>query len=126
MSNQVITNIIVLPLPNLYGKSWTAVVNYFRDIIGEPDYIDEDDGGEVFFARYEGDYDIIKEGNKWGVERVITKECHDNEFEDLIIDIETINILSQDLADRFDGKKSDCKIAFLNWYNGVERPKVLG
>jgi len=125
MSDQIITNIIVLPLPNLNDKGWNEAVNYFRDIIGEPDCIDVDDNGEVFWARYEGDYNIIKEGNKWGVERVIIEESCDYEFENLIMDIEKINILSQDLADKFNRSKYDCKMAFLSWYNGFERPEVL-
>jgi len=123
MSHNIIKNSILLKLPEINGKSWDEVIDYFIEAIGEPDEI-EKVGDNIDYAHWEGPYNIIKEGKKWGVERIL-KEDKDYDFEILTISLKHLDILSDDLIVRFKAKKSNCKVVFLNWYNGADQPKVL-
>jgi hypothetical protein len=113
-------------IPRLKDKTYNEAFLYFKEILGEPNEIDEYDG-EVEYFQYEGklqpifDYD----SKRWGIDLVLH---HESDYKTYIkmksngLTLDDFNSLANQISLQFSIDKYKIKLMSYTWYNGVDEP----
>lgn len=111
-------------LPELYGMSYEEVLPYFTERIGNPSYIDENDGVINYFE-YEGNLQPVYDydNNVWGID-YIAGQVDENKHDDLRISLSVheIEMIFAELFGCFSINEDDVRLVSYSWYNGADEP----
>jgi len=120
-----------VPIESLRGKNWTEALAYFRELIGEPEDVDEYEGEVQYFtyaddAKYRacpeeshGEYESKNDG--WFIDMNLDSG-YGEDHSDLHLTFGEIEKTVLELSEKFGVNKDDIMVFGYSWYNGVEEP----
>lgn len=111
--------VLRLELPFLKGKSNTEAYEYFKDILGEAEELDEWKG-EVEYFNYQGKVQPITDyQGSWGADYVLYDSSENMDYNGSILEV---NERAKEIASMFNMSEKDVKLFAYNWYNGGDEP----
>lgn len=118
--------------PELKGKTKTEVFPIYKNLLGEPDEVDEYDG-EVDYFRYDNDKKYRPayqyKGKRWGIDLTLHHESDYKTYVELKtngISLGEFETLAEEMAQKFGVDKSQIRLISYTWYNGVDEPVFFG
>lgn len=113
-------------LPELKGKNRTEVFPIYKELLGEPETLDEFDG-EIEYFQYAGKYQAVQDykENRWGIDLVLHHESNYRtyiEMETNGLSLEEFERLATEMAEKFNVDKKKIRLMSYSWYNGVDEP----
>lgn len=119
-------------IPHLKGKSRGEAFEYFQNILGEPDILDDWDG-EVEYFNYEPEnhkFVPVQENtgrstddNRWGVDYIIGyNNGYGEERGKDNVSLEELNKIVDEMTKKFEIDPKSIRIFSYSWYNGTDEP----
>lgn len=131
MSGMVYKSVLRAEIKELRGKGRTEAFAFFRPLLGEPEDIEVYEGEVEYFAYEEKAEALVpvqelsnrSNGEKrWGVDYVLSYSREDNEGEDSIVSLASLNEISLELTKKFGIEPSSVRVLSYSWYNGGDEP----
>jgi hypothetical protein len=119
--------VLRVEIPELKGKSYNELYQYFKDKIGEPSDVYKDGDYVEWFAYDERLCDIVPviqySTKRVGVDYILS---YSTDFEEdhrkSSYTLEELNKYATILAEKFGVEPNKCRLFFYTWYNGADEP----
>ena len=135
MSYNETKSVLRAEIPQLKGKSRTEALEYFRQILGEPDDVDIWDGEVDFFEYEEKNHTYIPveeysygktDDDRWGGDLILAySNDYGVEEGDMNYSLEELSVLADKMARKFNINPKNIRLLSYTWYNGSDEPRFF-